>query len=172
MCRHSNAIFAYDPNCWRHVHGPCAVVEYLTFGVGVNDDNGVGGVATRPGPPLPIPLHFPPNVFHQANLDVFAGIVGKIRERISRDFGGGGNDNVACMELYGSVGTIGLHVSDLVSSLVCSDKNPNSGRCFADSVRLLPPDVQSRLDIRDFGSKVIWFYVLTFLEPAENLCRN
>ncbi len=27
-------------------------------------------------------------------------------------------------------------------------------------------------DIRDFGSKVIWFYVLTFLEPAENLCRN
>ncbi len=28
------------------------------------------------------------------------------------------------------------------------------------------------VDIRDFGSKVIWFYVLTFLEPAKNLCRN
>ncbi len=30
----------------------------------------------------------------------------------------------------------------------------------------------SNYDIRDFGSKVIWFYVLTFLEPAKNLCRN
>ncbi len=113
-----------------------------------NDDGGWGG-ATRPGLPFPIPLHFPPNVFRQANLDAFTGIVGRIRERISRDFGGGSDNNAACVELYGGVGTIGLHVldlaSDLVSSLVCSDKNPNNGRCFADSVRLLPPNVQSCL---------------------------
>ena len=35
-----------------------------------------------------------------------------------------------------------------MSSLVCSDENPNNGRCFADSVRSLPPDVQSRLAYR------------------------
>ena len=131
-CRHSNAIFAYDPDCWRHVHGPRAVVEYLTFGVGVDDDDGGWGGATRPGPPFPIPLHSPPNVFRQANLDAFAGIVGKIRERILRDFGGGGNNDVACMKLYSSVGTISLHVLDLVLSLVCFNENPNNGRCFAD----------------------------------------
>jgi 23S rRNA (uracil1939-C5)-methyltransferase len=144
-----NAIFAYNLNCWRQVHGPHAVVEYLTFGVGVDDDEGGWGGAMRPGPPFLIPLHFPPNNFPQANLDASAGIGGRIRERISRDFRGGGDDNVPCVELYGGVGTIGLHVSDLVSdlvsSLVCSDENPNNGRCFANSVWSLPPKVQSRL---------------------------
>ncbi len=97
-------------------------------------------------------MHFPPNVFRQANLNAFAGIVRRIRERISRDFGDSGDDDVACVELYSGVGTIGLHMSDLVldlvSSLVCSDKNPNNGRCFADYVRSLSPDVQSRLAYR------------------------
>ena len=143
--RHSNAIFAYDVDCWRRVCGPRAVVEHLAFGD--------GGAALRPHqlarpmpPPFQIPLNFPPNVFRQANLDAFAGIVGRIRERIARDFGGdGGDDAPACVELYGGVGTIGLHLSDIVSSLVCSDENPNNERCFLDSARALPSDVRPRL---------------------------
>ncbi len=96
-------------------------------------------------------MHFPPNVFRQANLNAFADD-GRIRERISWDFGGGGDGNVACVELYGGVGTIGLHMSDLmldlVSSLLCFDENSNNGRCFTDSVWLLPPDIQSPLAYR------------------------
>ncbi len=79
-------------------------------------------------------------------------IRGHRREDTGEDIAGlrgGGDNDVTCVELYGSVGTIGLHVSDLVldlvSSLVCSDENPNNGRCFADSVLSPPPDVQLRL---------------------------
>jgi hypothetical protein len=32
-----------------------------------------------------------------------------------------------------------------------------------DSRSMIPEEI----DIRDFGSKVIWFYVLTFLEPPK-----
>jgi tRNA/tmRNA/rRNA uracil-C5-methylase (TrmA/RlmC/RlmD family) len=50
-----------------------------------------------------------------------------------------------CIELYGGVGTIGLHLSDIVSSLVSSDENPNNAKCFNDSIGRFPHDVQSRL---------------------------
>ena len=33
-------------------------------------------------------------------------------------------------------------------------------------------DIKVEVFFWNFCSKVIWFYVLTFLEPAENLCRN
>ncbi|KAL3805761.1 hypothetical protein ACHAW5_005726 [Stephanodiscus triporus] len=163
--RHSNAIFANDSACWRCVVGPRAITEYLTFGDG--DGDGDGGATTttttweggerlprrrrthlasaRP-PPFAVPLNFPPNVFRQANLDAFAGIIGRIRERIVRYFDDCGRP--ACVELYGGVGTIGLHVSDLVSSLVCSDENPNNATCFCDSVAALPAEIRPRLVYR------------------------
>lgn len=78
---------------------------------------------------LTIPLQFPPQVFRQANIDAFSAIIQKIRSwmqdrhskaRIRR-----------CLELYGGVGTIGLHLVDLVSeSLVSSDENPFNKECF------------------------------------------
>ncbi|KAL9186146.1 hypothetical protein ACHAXT_005384 [Thalassiosira profunda] len=126
--RHSNAIFAFDPGCWRHVCGPRAITEHLTL--------------QRP-PGFRIPLTFPPNVFRQANLDAFTNIVGRIRERVIKlreEIG-----DVACVELYGGVGTIGLHLADAVSSLVSSDENPNNADCFRESVRALPNNLQPRL---------------------------
>ncbi|KAL9186539.1 hypothetical protein ACHAXT_005777 [Thalassiosira profunda] len=126
--RHSNAIFAFDPTCWRHVCGPRAITEHLTL--------------QRP-PGFRIPLTFPPNVFRQANLDAFTNIVGRIRERVIKlreEIG-----DVACVELYGGVGTIGLHLADAVSSLVSSDENPNNADCFRESVRALPNNLQPRL---------------------------
>lgn len=139
--KHSNAIFAFDSTCWQHVHGPHALIEYLKF------DHSFPSP-----PPFAIPLHFPPNVFRQANLDAFTYIVGRIRERMIRSFVGKNItiDNIShvtttsVVELYGGVGTIGLHLTDLITSLVCSDENPNNAQCFYDTVQALPPDIQSR----------------------------
>ena len=144
--KHSNAIFSFDPSCWRHVHGPRAIVEHLSFG---GKKSSEPQLANPTPPSFSIPLHFPPNVFRQANLDAFTNIVARIRERMQ----GLGNDNngnksVNCIELYGGVGTIGLHVADTISSLVSSDENPNNAKCFYDSVRALPTDIQSRLVYR------------------------
>ena len=141
--KHSNAIFSFDPSCWRHVHGPRAVVEHLSFG-----GNSSESQLANPTPPrFSIPLHFPPNVFRQANLDSFTNIVARIRERLADD-NNNCNNSVNCIELYGGVGTIGLHVADTISSLVSSDENPNNAKCFYDSVRALPTDIQSRLVYR------------------------
>jgi tRNA/tmRNA/rRNA uracil-C5-methylase (TrmA/RlmC/RlmD family) len=146
--KHSNAIFSFDSTCWEHVYGPRAIIEHLNFDVNDNTNNPgqsleQNGLAHPRPPQFSIPLHFPPNVFRQANLDSFTNIVGRIRERMQQF---DKDDNtVACVELYGGVGTIGLHVSDMVTSLVSSDENPNNSRCYYDSVRLLPTDIQARL---------------------------
>ena len=139
-----------------------AITEYLAFGASCDvEDEAPGSGRGLPPPqrrlprtlanprpaPFPIPLHFPPNVFRQANLDAFAGIVGRIRDRIARDIIGK-NDDVSCVELYGGVGTIGLHLSDIVSSLICSDENPNNERSFNDSLLALPGHIRSRLAYR------------------------
>jgi tRNA/tmRNA/rRNA uracil-C5-methylase (TrmA/RlmC/RlmD family) len=85
-------------------------------------------------------------VFRQANLDAFAKILAEIRRRILK-FGRQRRQqdrNAAlptCVELYGGVGTIGLHVVDLVSSLVSSDENPFNEACFNESALALPKDI-------------------------------
>jgi tRNA/tmRNA/rRNA uracil-C5-methylase (TrmA/RlmC/RlmD family) len=79
---------------------------------------------------LKVPLHFPPQVFRQANIDAFSAIIVKIRSWITKRI-------VAkrCLELYGGVGTIGLHLVDLVSdSIVSSDENPHNKGCFENSL--------------------------------------
>ena len=120
--KHSNAIFSTDagPKSWKHVFGPTDIVEYLTL----------------PDQPKPVPLHFPPNVFRQANLDAFATIVATIRSKIhdvtqSTTQG----SKPTCVELYGGVGTIGLNVADLVSTLTSSDENPYNKICFDTSAQ-------------------------------------
>ncbi|KAL7429171.1 hypothetical protein ACHAXH_004075 [Discostella pseudostelligera] len=146
--KHSNAIFSFDSTCWEHVYGPRSIIEHLNFDNKQGHANQQHGIA-RPMPPqFLIPLNFPPNVFRQANLDSFTNIVGRIRERMQQF----DSDTITCVELYGGVGTIGLHVSDMVASLVSSDENPNNSRCFYDSVRALPPDIQSRLVYRQLNA--------------------
>ena len=140
--KHSNAIFAFDPSCWRHVAGPSSITEHLSFASSTKSE-GQKGVAKPAPPSYPIPLYFPPTVFRQANLDSFTNIVGRIRERVmtlaQKPF---------CVELYGGVGTISLYLSDSVSGLVSSDENPNNYKCFCDSVKQLPKDIQPRLSYK------------------------
>lgn len=116
--KHSNAIFSIDagPESWKHVFGPNDITEHLSL----------------PGQPKPIPLHFPPNVFRQANLDSFTNIVAKIRSKLTIYNQAKGSKS-SCVELYGGVGTIGLNIADLVSSLTSSDENPFNKACFEKS---------------------------------------
>eukprot|EP00578_Thalassiosira_sp_NH16_P021218 CAMPEP_0181095494 /NCGR_PEP_ID=MMETSP1071-20121207/10545_1 /TAXON_ID=35127 /ORGANISM="Thalassiosira sp., Strain NH16" /LENGTH=617 /DNA_ID=CAMNT_0023177871 /DNA_START=143 /DNA_END=1992 /DNA_ORIENTATION=- len=151
--KHSNAILSFDSSCWKHVHGPPAIIEHLTFDTGQQKSNKNAGLLASAKPPsFRVPLNFPPNVFRQANLDSFTNIVGRIRERIQEIAVGGKDDGTHAIELYGGVGTIGLHVSDTVSSLVSSDENPNNAKCFYDSVHALPAKIQSRLEYRQLNA--------------------
>ncbi len=78
---------------------------------------------------LRVPLYFPPQVFRQANIDAFSRIVIKIRSWIQAKHSEAGIQR--CLELYGGVGTIGLHLVDLVNeSLISSDENPFNKECF------------------------------------------
>jgi tRNA/tmRNA/rRNA uracil-C5-methylase (TrmA/RlmC/RlmD family) len=86
---------------------------------------------------LSVPLHFAPNVFRQANLDGFAAIVAKIRSYFQAHLEQQQQRPQPCInlvELYGGVGTIGLHLADLCTSLVCSDENPYNHSCFQAAV--------------------------------------
>ena len=145
--KHSNAIFSFDSSCWQHVYGPQAIIEHLSFAKSKEASNNPDILANPKLPSFRIPLHFPPNVFRQANIDAFTNIVARIRERM-QTLGNESISSINCVELYGGVGTIGLHISDVVSSLVSSDENPNNAKCFYDSVRELPTDIQSRLVYR------------------------
>jgi len=142
--KHSNAIFSFDSSCWQHVYGPQAIIEHLSFDKSKEASNKPNILANPKLPSFRIPLHFPPNVFRQANIDAFTNIVARVRERI-QTLGNESSSSINCVELYGGVGTIGLHISDVVSSLVSSDENQNNAKCFYDSVRELPIDIQSQL---------------------------
>ena len=142
--KHSNAIFdiaSPATTSWRLICGPPHVEETLE----------------SIGAPHPVALRFPPNVFRQANLDAFAHIVAAVRRRIRRfaaemnshdDTSDGTKTTTlpSCVELYGGVGTIGLNLIDMVSSLTSSDENPNNVACFRDSVAASgwPEEMKSR----------------------------
>lgn len=104
--KHANSIFDREGS-WEKIFGSDAVTEILDV-----DDH------------LTVPLQFKPQVFRQANIDAFSNIIVKIRSWLQ--------DHPAkhCLELYGGVGTIGLHIVDLVKSLVSSDENPFNKNCF------------------------------------------
>ena len=142
--KHSNAIFDISSpatTSWRLICGPPHVEETLE----------------SIGAPHPVALRFPPNVFRQANLDAFAHIVAAVRRRIDRFAAEMNSDDntsdgtkttplPSCVELYGGVGTIGLNLIDVVSSLTSSDENPNNVACFRDSVDASgwPEEMKSR----------------------------
>ncbi|GMH91181.1 hypothetical protein TrVE_jg9678 [Triparma verrucosa] len=116
--KHSNAIFNFDADSWNHLHGPQAIVETLVVD----------------GLPYSVNLRFPPNVFRQANGAAFTKIIERVRTLMPE----GGDGNVNVVELYGGVGTIGLHVLDMCKSLISSDENLNNVKAFEDAVKELP----------------------------------
>jgi tRNA/tmRNA/rRNA uracil-C5-methylase (TrmA/RlmC/RlmD family) len=127
--KHNNAIFSADgkPGRWKHIYGPLVIEETLELS----------------GQITPIPLRFPPNVFRQANLDAFTNIVASIRKFIASKWTNP-KDKPTCVELYGGVGTIGLNVADLTSSLISSDENPFNYDCFQKSaLHLTDPSIVS-----------------------------
>lgn len=111
--KHSNSIYSRDGE-WERVHGDEDVLEKLDI----------------PSAPS-VALRFPPQVFRQANIDQFTQIVAKIRSWVS-DHG-----KKDCLELYGGVGTIALHLSDSCKSIVSSDENPFNKKCFETSLQEL-----------------------------------
>ena len=118
--KHSNAIFSIEGGVesWKHIHGPKFISEVLTVHLQSTS----------------VALHFPPNVFRQANLDAFTNIVNVIRKTIKSKFG---DSKPSCVELYGGVGTIGLNLADLTSRLISSDENPFNKECFLDAATAL-----------------------------------
>ena len=110
--KHENAIFKHTGR-WEKQYGEDVAIEKLKLDC-----------------PISVPLEFPPQVFRQANIDAFTEIVAKIREWVSSRFENGCTN---CVELYGGVGTIGLHLADLCESIVSSDENPYNKECFESS---------------------------------------
>eukprot|EP01031_Cornospumella_fuschlensis_P026669 gene26669-32227_t len=103
-------------------------------------------------------LHIVPFVFRQANLDAFCQIIKKLREHMqglaiakARTSNSQmhmpntpllpnatiGPTSLHCLELYGGIGTIGLHLLDLCRAYVCSDENPHNKKCFELSLDLI-----------------------------------
>mmetsp|Transcript_26521 Transcript_26521/g.39228 ORF Transcript_26521/g.39228 Transcript_26521/m.39228 type:complete len:562 (-) Transcript_26521:64-1749(-) len=117
---------------WRPIHGPRYIIERLDLGQEVPAKE-------------PVFLHFPPNVFRQANLDAFTKIIVAIRKRLSK-YNSERSVEVlpTCLELYGGVGTIGLNLVDLISTFTSSDENPHNKECFEKSVGLLSKDSRKK----------------------------
>jgi tRNA/tmRNA/rRNA uracil-C5-methylase (TrmA/RlmC/RlmD family) len=116
--KHANSIFARDGR-WEKLHGEDRLIEHLD----IADDHNLSNV----------PLQFPPQVFRQANLDAFTKIIDKIRSWLKDQSA----RKLNCLELYGGVGTIGLHLVDRLESLTSSDENPFNKDCFETTVSAL-----------------------------------
>lgn len=128
--KYSNSIFDREGK-WELKYGDKMVIEHLS----------IEGVSK-------VPLHFPPQVFRQANIDAFTNIVAEIRLWFQNKCRPG-----KCLELYGGVGTIGLHIADLCDSFVSSDENPFNKKCFEQSVdamqRKIPYESKNAVDMTD-----------------------
>lgn len=114
--KHDNSITGRERSNWVLLYGS----EYLLEDLHVyRGDSPYAGMR----------LHFLPFVFRQANIDAFTGIIEKIRSLLPT--------GLTCLELYGGIGTIGLHLLDHLHTLHCSDENPFNQICFEKSVALL-----------------------------------
>lgn len=124
--KHSNTIMGRDSELhqWKLVHGEESIRVLLRT------------TLLTDKPKLAPRLCYPPNVFRQANLDGFTGIINTIRQWIPR--------KSRVIELYGGVGTIGLNCLDLCSELQCSDENPFNKQCFDLTVSELYKDKYRR----------------------------
>lgn len=130
--KHSNAIFDIEASddSWQHIYGSKTIAEQL--------------LTLSSGMPYRPTLHFGPNVFRQANLDAFSHIIDAIRKRIKEESKTNSDTTIKILELYGGVGTIGLHMLDLVSCITCSDENPHNRACFQLSLGMLTETFQNR----------------------------
>jgi 23S rRNA (uracil1939-C5)-methyltransferase len=129
--KHADNIFDYgsdkNDSLWTLVYGPPHVTERLDL----------LGCKLPPMNPA-VDLHFPPNVFRQANLNAFLKIIISIRDYISTyNTTHHPNKLPSCVELYGGVGTIGLNMVDLFTKFTSSDENPHNEVCFEKSVSML-----------------------------------
>jgi 23S rRNA (uracil1939-C5)-methyltransferase len=155
--KHDNAIFGRDENSWRCVYGPTSISESIDISSSSADCTILC--------PYKVILEFPPNVFRQANIDAFARIIGIIRKRIiqyntterlipnTKTTTPSATTQEtsllpSCVELYGGVGTIGLHLVDLLSKLVSSDENPYNVACFQKAASSLPKKLRSRVSYK------------------------
>lgn len=137
--KHDNAIFGREEGSWKLIHGPDSITEVLNFN------------STDWKIPPKIHLRFPPNVFRQANLDAFTHIIQSIRRYLEK-YVKAVNKTCHCLELYGGVGTIGLHIADLMTSFVSSDENPYNLNCFNAAVASIE-DVSVRRKIKNYVPK-------------------
>lgn len=155
--KHCNTVNGRDADDWRVLYsaldpeatiamGKGSVIEYLddydaTGALVASSSSSSSTTATVAEPPVAkVPLYFPPNVFRQANLGVFRNIVYDIRHWLRDTQQVHRLEALECLELYGGVGTIGLHCLDLVRRLVCSDENPNNEACFYRSLAMMRQD--------------------------------
>jgi len=124
--RYQNNIYSYDENAWHILEGKERIIEVMT------DNDGTLQVKPK--------LYFPPYVFRQANTAGFARIVASVRRWTL--------EGANTVELYGGVGTIGLHLLDLIPSLICSDENPHNKACFDLSLKTLPAKLAKKASYR------------------------
>eukprot|EP00928_Gymnodinium_smaydae_P082898 TRINITY_DN66174_c0_g1_i1.p1 TRINITY_DN66174_c0_g1~~TRINITY_DN66174_c0_g1_i1.p1 ORF type:complete len:502 (-),score=76.20 TRINITY_DN66174_c0_g1_i1:233-1738(-) len=139
--KHDNSIFGREDGSWRLLYGPAAVEEELLSSMGSCTDSAEANMSSL----TPVRLRFGPNVFRQANLDAFSRIVVSVRKAIIEFATNSNKRRPRVVELYGGVGTIGLHLVDLVKSLSCSDENPNNDGCFNSASADLPEKLRSRV---------------------------
>ena len=131
--KHSDSVFDFGTSTtcqklWKRIFGPQHIIEKLEL----------------PGLSDPVSLHFQPNVFRQANLTAFTKIIAAIRKYVV-EYSKRVEHLPSCLELYGGVGTIGLSLHDVTSSLLSSDENPFNKDCFMKSVGLLPTTAQQQI---------------------------
>jgi tRNA/tmRNA/rRNA uracil-C5-methylase (TrmA/RlmC/RlmD family) len=151
--KHSNSIFDRS-GTWEQKYGP---ENGRMEEIPLPDITTFHPTSIKSNKQLNVPLYFPPQVFRQANLPAFCKIVLKIREWLRQRLQSktidvdnqhkkkkisGAEEKEKyhqrlghCLELYGGVGTIGLHLIDLFDSLESSDENPYNKDCFESSVR-------------------------------------
>jgi 23S rRNA (uracil1939-C5)-methyltransferase len=91
-----------------------------------------------------VPLHFPPFVFRQANLEAFKSIVTAIQVYIRTEI----ERRPVCLELYGGVGTIGLNLAALCSEIISSDENPHNITCFNKSAEITKSGLKEKVKLR------------------------
>mmetsp|Transcript_18225 Transcript_18225/g.21077 ORF Transcript_18225/g.21077 Transcript_18225/m.21077 type:complete len:596 (-) Transcript_18225:1588-3375(-) len=134
--KHADNIFDFGTSTtchalWKHIYGPKHIIETLDM--------------EKNGPSEAVNLHFPPNVFRQANLDAFTKIIIAIRKYLTQyNIIRSSKQNKTlptCSELYGGVGTLGLSLHDLTGFLLSSDENPFNEDCFMKSVNCLTSKV-------------------------------
>lgn len=124
--KHSGRIMSYESRDWIHLRGDANYIKQKLSTVRL------------PRSFKTPELHFGPNVFIQSNLTGFEAILNSLRKYVPQES--------KIVELYGGVGTIGVHLADLCSSLECSDENPNNAACVRATLSSLPVQFRKKIN--------------------------